>query len=567
MLKRTMLEKKRTSIRAKLKTLRETRKKLRADEAALQAQIDALAEDEDVPETVTAAVDELATQQEKNASAIEDLEQQLEAVENELTALEDVDDPDGSRSAGDPQQQRSAVPGAVISGKNFRSASGCFTSRGEMTAFYSRSDVKEFLQNVRAIGASGRRAVGGAELGIPTIMLDLMRQNLAQYSKLITRVRLKPVKGKARQNVTGKVPEGVWTEMIADLNELHFAFTQAEFDGYEVGGYIPIPNAYLSDSDINLGEEIMEMLLRAIGYALDKAIVYGKGPGSHMPVGIVTRLAQQSQPAYWGTNQGSWTDLHSSHIIKLNLATTTGTAFFQPVMSAMGKAEPDYSASGELTTICNRMTHMDIVGRGLAFDAAGALVAGMSDRFPVIGGDIVELDFIPDYEIITGFLDTYVLAEREGAYVAQSEHVFFLKNQTVFKGCARYDGQPVVGEAAVAINYNNTDVTTAIDFAPDYANAKLNVLICTAAASGSTAGKTVVTVSGSVSDSPTLKYAVASSASFHVGDKLPATGWTSLTSGTTEITAAAGAPITVVELDSTGSVISVGNVLSVPKAS
>ena len=185
---------------------------------------------------------------------------------------------------------------------------------------------------------------------------------------------------------------------------------------------------------------------------------------------------------------------------------------------------------------------------------------------PMEMGEIVELEFMPDNEIVGGFMDNYVLAEREGATLAQSEHVFFLKEQTVFKGVARYDGQPVIGEAFVAINYNNVNVTTSKSFAPDYANTKMNVLICTAAAHASTSGKTVVTVSGAIAGTPTLKYAVLSSESFKVGDKLPASGWSSLTSGSTAITAAAGAPITVVELDDDDRVVSVGSVHSVPKA-
>ena len=67
---------------------------------------------------------------------------------------------------------------------------------------------------------------------------------------------MKPVKGKARQNVTGTIPEGVWTEMVGTLNELNFTFSQVEVDGYKVGGFIAIPNSTLEDSDIALANEI-----------------------------------------------------------------------------------------------------------------------------------------------------------------------------------------------------------------------------------------------------------------------------------------------------------------------
>ena len=46
----------------------------------------------------------------------------------------------------------------------------------------------------------------------------------------------------------------------------------------------------------------------------------------------------------------------------------------------------------------------------------------------------------------------------------------FIQDRTVFKGVARYDGQPVIREGFALMNINNTDPTTSIDFAPDTAN-------------------------------------------------------------------------------------------------
>ena len=51
-------------------------------------------------------------------------------------------------------------------------------------AFLAREEVKDFLQRVRALGKE-QRAVTGAELTIPTVVLDLIRENISKYSKLI----------------------------------------------------------------------------------------------------------------------------------------------------------------------------------------------------------------------------------------------------------------------------------------------------------------------------------------------------------------------------------------------
>ena len=80
------------------------------------------------------------------------------------------------------------------------------------------------------------------------------------------------------------------------------------------------------------------------------------------------------------------------------------------------------------------------------------------------------LDFVPVGDIIFGYFDLYLLAQRAGAQLAQSEHVRFIEDQTVFKGTARYDGVPVFGEAFGAVNIAGKAPTTSMTFAPDKAN-------------------------------------------------------------------------------------------------
>lgn len=86
---------------------------------------------------------------------------------------------------------------------------------------------------------------------------------------------------------------------------------------------------------------------------------------------------------------------------------------------------------------------------------------------------------------------------------------------------------------------------------------------CAAATGASDSGKTVATVTGATG---TLKYRVNPTVRAAYGDDGTAAGYTSLTSGTTKITAAAGAVIEVVELDSDSKVIAVGYGVSVPMA-
>jgi len=336
----------------------------------------------------------------------------------------------------------------------------------QRNAFIERDDVKDFLARVRNF-KSQQRAVTGAELTIPEVVLDLLRDNLNRYSKLITKINLKPVPGKARQNIAGTIPEAIWTEAVGSLNELAMLFNQVEVDGYKVGGFIPVPNATMEDSDLNLANEILDALGQAIGYAIDKAILFGTG--AKMPVGIATRLAQTSQPAYWGTYAPTWTDLHSTNIQKIDPTSMTSEAFFAALTLKLFIAKPNYS-NGQKWWAMNSNTYAAVLAKSITFNAAGALVAAVNQTMPIVGGDVVLLEFMADNDIIGGYGSLYLLAERAGSQLASSEHVRFIEDQTVFKGTARYDGMPVVGEGFVMVNIANAAPTTTTTFASDVVN-------------------------------------------------------------------------------------------------
>lgn len=428
----------------------------------------------------------------------------------------------------------------------------------QRTAIVERDEVKEFLTRARELKAQ-HRAVSGADLLIPDVLLDLMRQEVAHASRLLPYVRLVRVSGTARQPISGAIPEAIWTEMCASLNELNIVFNQVDVDGYKVGGYIAICNATLEDSDVNLANEILTAIAGAIAKAIDKAILFGTG--IKMPLGIVTRLAQTAEPEGYSAKAPAWKDLHTTNVKTLNVDSNSGTAFFAALIEAIAVAKPLYSSDG-LFWVMNRKTHLHIMAKALAFDSNAAIQANTT-LFPVIGGTIIEMedDEIDDNQIIGGFGGNYLLAERASATFASSDIPLFLQDQTVFKGSARYDGMPVAGEAFVTVRFDNTAPATSAVFPEDYANADMNTLTITAA--GGAAGKTVLTVSDTVAQSdPTLVYKIGDySQKVNVGDAV--TGWTDLTSGTTAITAATGKKITVVELDDNGRAVSLGVVTAV----
>ncbi|SDC69802.1 phage major capsid protein, HK97 family [Paenibacillus sp. UNCCL117] len=467
-----------------LKQLMLTRK-IQQRKEALEAMETRAAELKTRSEELEKAIEEAATEEEiavveeeigKHDTDKEALEADKTKLEGEISALE-----------GELEQLNSKEPSNTGSPENIPAAPATPDQRNQFTggetrmigffrnmpfeqrsALVARNEVKDFLAQVRELGKTAQqRAVTGADLTIPEVMLGLIRDNLHRYSKLLPKIQLRPLKGTARQNIAGAIPEAIWTEACATLNELSIGFNQIEVDGYKVGGFIPICNATLEDSDLNLAAEILDAIAQAIGLAVDKAILYGTG--KKMPLGIATRLAQSSQPSDWSSKAPAWTDLRATHLLKLNPAAMTAEAFFSALMLDLSAARANFS-NGSKFWAMNTQTHAQLMARMVVFNAAGALVASMNNTMPLVGGDIEILDFIPDGDIIGGYGSLYLLAERAGIQLAQSEHVRFIEDQTVFKGTARYDGRPVFGEGFVIVNINNVDPTTVVPFAPDNAN-------------------------------------------------------------------------------------------------
>lgn len=337
----------------------------------------------------------------------------------------------------------------------------------QRSAIVQREDVKQFLTRLRAMKGQTRDVVGG-ELNIPVVFLDLIVENQYRYSKLMNRVRVRPVRGEARQNVAGTVPEAVWTEMCGAINELTFAFNQIVVDGYKVAGYIPVCNSLLDDSDVDLAGTIVEMISESLGLAKDKAILYGKGAASKMPLGIVTRLAQTSQPAGYPTTAPAWVDLHTSNIIQINSADEP-VAFWASLALAVGNTYNRY-ARGKQFWAMNSKTQATLKSKLITFAASGELLARFNGVMPIVEGDVDVLEFMPDGDIVGGYGDLYFLAERSGMTIESSREVQFIQDNTVFKGKERCDGQPVIANAFVAININNQAVTTSMTFAADTAN-------------------------------------------------------------------------------------------------
>ena len=426
-----------------------------ARRAELEAAIEEV-ETEEQRDAVNEAIDQFESEKTEHDKAKTDLDEEIRGLEKELDDLE---------AAQAEPVKTEPIPEERTENKVMNTRKFYGMNAQERDMFFAREDVQAFLTETRT-AIKEKRALTNVGLTVPEVMLGLIRENIEEYSKLYKHVNVRQISGEGRLVVMGAIPEAVWTDCCANLNELSLAFNDVEVGCWKVGGYFAVCNANLEDSDIDLASELLTAIGQAIGLALDKAILYGTG--TRMPLGVVARLAQTAAPADYPATARAWADLHTSNIATV-ASGKKGADLISEIALAFGSAKGAYSR-GEKVWVMNEKTYSYVVASTMATNAAGAIVAGVDGTMPVLGGVIEVLNFIPDNVIIAGYFDLYLLAERAGQKFATSEHVRFLQDQTVMKGTARYDGKPAIAEGFVAIGINGATPTATMSFAADTAN-------------------------------------------------------------------------------------------------
>lgn len=458
-IKTLMLRKKIDDKRRELETLAAAKSEIDAKVAELatrEAELEQAiteAETDDEKQAVEDAVTEyeadkeaVSAEQAENAEAIENLENEVAELEKDLAASE-------SRQAETPVDTEPEQVPTIEKRSNNNGGFHMIKTRtlkhmtpAERDAFVAREDVQATIAQVRELMAT-KRAISGTDYTIGTSILGLIRENVMEYSKLYSRVNVMSAKGNGRVIVQGVAPEAIWLECCDALPEVSLTFGQVELDCYKVGAYFGVCNATIEDSDIDLLDALTVAIMQGLGLAIDKAILYGTG--SKMPTGVITAIADDEALAV-------------TNLIKIT-GSPTGTALVSAIIKASGAANSNYSR-GEKVWIMNEKTYTELLANMVTVDGAGAIVAGANGKMPVVGGDIIVLNFLDDNNIIVGYFDLYALLERAGITVETSEHVKFLDDMLVMRAKARMDGKPAIVSAFAGIGLG-VDPSTTADFA------------------------------------------------------------------------------------------------------
>lgn len=306
-----------------------------------------------------------------------------------------------------------------------------------------RSVVSGFYSQVRNLPNS---------IPVPLTILQVIRDNIFQQSKLVKYVNLQPVSGNSRQIISDSLLEAVWVDAFQSLKEFQVDISGLEMESYRLGGFIPICTSTLKDGDYILSGEFEYKLTQAISYALDKAIIYGTD--RMMPLGFATRLADTLATP----------NLVTTNIRKIDDTALDGTGLIVQMIAELMNAKGNKSTRGMVLAM-NETTWKGSILPAAVSASCGLITTANGGYFPALDATIEFLDFIPDGDIVGGYLEKYLLAERSGATIGVSDQVRFLTDEVVFRGTANYDGAPVNPDSFILLNINNREPATTVPFA------------------------------------------------------------------------------------------------------
>ena len=469
--KKTAIE----ALREKSKDFEQRKAEMNKREADLEAAINEQTPDTDAETkaAVEKAVEEFTEEAEKleeeikqNADEIASVETEVAEMQKELDALSETPAAPAEPTA-EPENRETNKRSNERSFAHMKVRAFDKMNLQERAALVATGEVKTFITRAKDMIL---RKISNAEITVPTVLRPMIREEIARESKMLKYVNHIYVPGDARIPVMGAIPEAVWTEQCAKLNELDFSMYMVELEAYKVGGYNAVCRYLAEDSEENILDTMMFAIAVGIAKALDKAILFGTG--RKMPLGIVTRILETSDPGDGGKYSLPWKDLSAENARSINMDNVTGTEIISNIIMAFASANPKYG-TGKQFFAMNNKTHMILMSYLLEFTAQGTIVSGLNMTMPVLGGDIVIVDDMPEGLIVGGYGANYTIAERGNMTFDTNDRLRWIEEEVLVKGTARYDGKPTNPEAFVAIVFSEVPVSViagSVTFAPDGAN-------------------------------------------------------------------------------------------------
>jgi len=297
----------------------------------------------------------------------------------------------------------------------------------------------QFEERIRAVGApmlfdqlvtAGRGPLmlrtNAAELALPVLEQDQAPN--VESSALVGGVRL------------------IWREQSADVQESEPKFEQRIFRPHAADAYVAASTELITDAPQALEDTLVSLFGRA--YAVLKARVMLRGTGVGQPRGIIGHPAAISVAR---ATSGTQVEKDTDTILAMIQRLLPGSA------TAVWIAHPFWRARLMATRLSETLLYT-VNGQSLVYgDTLAGIPIAYSEHLPTVtsAGSLVLAD-----------LSYYAMVERASFSVAFSEHVRFLKRQSVWLFGVRVDGAPLVNAPLIlADGAGNNTVSPFVEIA------------------------------------------------------------------------------------------------------
>ena len=291
----------------------------------------------------------------------------------------------------------------------------------------------QFEERIRAVGApmlfdqlvaAGRGPLmlrtNAAELALPVLEQDQAPN--VESSALVGGVRL------------------VWREQSADVAESEPRFEQRIFRPHAADAYVAAATELITDAPQALEDTLVTLFGRA--YAVLKARALLRGTGVGQPRGIVGHPATISVTR---STTGTQVERDTTTILDMIQRLLPGSA------TAVWIAHPFWRARLMATRLAETLLYT-VNGQSLVYgDTLAGIPIAYSEHLPAVTGA---------GSLILADLSYYAFVERAGFSVAFSEHVRFLKRQSVWLFGVRIDGAPLVNAPLILADGAGTNTVS-----------------------------------------------------------------------------------------------------------
>ena len=422
MLKRLKLEKELKQQRAALTALEEREAAFKTREQELAAALEEAQTEEDM-QTVNEGIEQLEA--DVAAAGVEEkkgtITAEIERIEGELSELDER-----AKKAREKAPAKQTERGE---GKMNKAHVRELLKTGE---YYERTEVKEFYDKVRNL-----RAVTGAELTIPDLVINRIMDIVCDYATVYPLVNRITAKGKARILIDTDTTPASWMEQTGKIPDGDVGtIVNVDFDGFKVGKIVFLDNSLLEDSIINLDEYVCKKIARAIALALDKAVLLGEGASAKQPDGIIPKLNDTNKKTV-----------------------EADAKMLKNLVKGIGLIDTGEDTVGEIVAVMKRSTYYNrLLEYTIHVDANGNVVGKLPNltKPDLLGIRVIFNNFMEEDTVLFGDFDKYTLVEREDITIDNSIHVKFAEDQTAFRGKGRFDGKPTNVDAFALVTITNT---------------------------------------------------------------------------------------------------------------